>query len=151
MRTPKNLFLLTLLAFQALACYGYYPPQTTNLTQHEVRLVLTDSGSVIMSPKIGQGTEAMDGTLLSETGGVYRLGVVQVVRRDGQFTEWKGEPVDVAAPLVATVEEKRFSRTRTAVFVGASAIALVALKAAFNGPGGATVPGNTPQGPGGAH
>jgi len=64
-------------------------------------------------------------------------------RRDGIENTWRGEPLDISRTLIAGVAERRFSRARTALFVTATTIAMVAIKHAFDGFGGSNAPGNT--------
>jgi len=66
-----------------------------------------------------------------------------VRRRDGIENEWKGESVAIPHALVSTVMERRFSRARTTLFAVATTIAMVAVKHAFGGAGGATAPGGS--------
>ena len=130
------------------ACYGYYPPETANLTAREVQVSLTDSGAVALAPRIGYAVESVDGRVLADTASHLLLSVMGTQRRDGIENPWKGEPVDIPRTLVAGVAERRFSRARTALFLTATTIAMVAIKHAFGGAGGANSPGNTQPPPG---
>ncbi len=128
-------------------CFGYYQPISSNLAGRRIQLSLTDSGAVILAPRLGSGIESIDGTLAADSAGRYVVSVLGTKRRDGQESDWRGEPVAIPRSLVSAVAERRFSRARTALFVTATSIALAATKRAFRGDGGATLPGNSPSGP----
>jgi hypothetical protein len=141
--------LLAVTTVGGTACYGYYPPPTANLTGRDIQISLTDSGAVVLAPKIGSGIESVDGKVLADTVSHLLLSVMGTQRRDGIENTWKGESLDVPRSLVAGVMERRFSRARTLLFVAATTIAMVAVKRAFGGAGGANAPGNTQPPPGG--
>lgn len=147
MRNSKFPVILAAVAIVATGCYGYYPPTTTNLTGHPVQLLFTDAGAVALAPRLGPGVESVSGTLLADSADSYRIAVFGSLRRDGQESGWRGEPVDIPHSYVTTLSEKRFSRARTALFTTLTSIALVATKAAFGGIGGSNAPGPTPTGP----
>lgn len=152
MRSSKLHRIAALTAFTGLgtsACYGYYQPITPHLSGHVVQLSITDSGSVVLAPQVGYGIEAVDGKLIADSDMRYLVAVTSIRWRDGQESGWKGESVDIPHSLVSTVMERRFSRARTMLFAAATTIAMVAVKHAFGGAGGATAPGgNTGNGGG---
>jgi hypothetical protein len=131
----------------ASACYGYYAPLNPDLTGRRIQLTLTDSGSVVLSPRVGFDIDAVEGELLTDSAGKYLMSVLTTRRRDGLENGWKGEAVAIPHTLVATLTERRFSRARTTMFVGATTFAMVAIKRIFGGAGGANFPGGTPGGP----
>lgn len=139
--------LLAALALSAtpltVGCYGYYQPMTPGLAGHRVQLSITDSGAVVLTPQVGAGIEAVDGTMLTDTASKYVVSVTGVHRRDGLESDWKGEPVAIPHALVSTVMERRFSRARTTLFAVAGTIAMIAVKHAFGGAGGANAPGGS--------
>src|SRR5438128_2444180 len=144
MHRPR-IHLLTALALLGspvtTGCYGYYQPMTPSLTGRRIQLSITDSGAVVLTPQVGSGIETIDGRLLTDTASRYVVSVTGVRRRDGLESDWKGEPVAIPHSLVSTVMERRFSRARTTLFAAAATIAMVAVKHAFGGAGGANAPG----------
>jgi hypothetical protein len=144
--------LAALAAFTGLctsACYGYYQPVAPDLAGHVLQLSITDSGSVVLAPQIGYGIETVDGKLISDSDMRYQVAVTGIRHRDGQETDWKGEAVNIPHAVVSTVMERRFSRARTTLFAAGTTIAMVAVKRAFGGAGGANAPGgNTGNGGG---
>jgi hypothetical protein len=152
MRNSKLHIIVALTAFTGLSatgCYGYYQPITPNLAGHVVQFSITDSGSVVLAPQVGYGIEAVDGKLIADSDMRYLVAVTGIRRRDGLESGWKGESVNIPHSVVSTVMERRFSRARTTLFAAATTIAMVAVKHAFGGAGGATSPGgNTGNGGG---
>ena len=140
---------VSLAGFGATGCYGYYQPMTSNLTGHQLQLSITDSGAVILAPQVGFGIEAVDGRLVADSASRYIVSVSGIRRRDGLESDWRGESVNIPHALVSTVMERRFSRARTTLFAVATTIAMVAVKHAFGGAGGATSPGGSPGSGGG--
>jgi hypothetical protein len=146
MRYSRAHFTIGLALLAALAsagCYGYYQPLSASLSGRQIQLGITDSGAVVLAPQVGFGIEAVDGTVVTDTASRYMVAVSGVRRRDGLEIDWKGEPVSIPHALVSTVMERRFSRARTTLFAVATTIAMVAVKHAFGGAGGATSPGGS--------
>lgn len=142
-RTVTGLFCLS----TSVSCYGLYPPQNSQLTGRDLELVLTDSGSVMLTPRVGLSVEAVTGKLLTDSAGVYSMSVESTRRRDGIENGWRGERVDVPHVFVSSLAERRFSAARTTLFAGAMTAALVAIKGIFAGAGGSNSPGGVPGGP----
>jgi len=149
MYKSRSLATAVLVGMSASACYGYYAPVTADLRGRDTRVSLTDSGSVILAPRVGQGIAAIEGRIVADSADAYNLAITTTIRSDGQEFDWKGERVMVPHALVSKVEERRFSSARTSVFTFATAAALIAAKAAFSGFTGSNAPGGTPGGPGG--
>jgi len=131
-----------------LGCYAYIPASPgRSLTNKEIQLSLTDSGTVVLAPFVGPSIATVDGRLVRDSADTYLLNVTQTARRDGTETEWRGERLVVPRSLVYAVSTRQFSRGRTLLFSALTTGALIAIAEAFAGGGGATVPGGTPTGP----
>jgi len=144
------ILLATVAALSGTGCYGYYQPVNSNLAGHQIQLSITDSGAVILAPQIGVGIESVDGQLVTDSAAHYVVSVSGIRRRDGIEADWRGEPVYIPHALVSSVMERRFSRARTTLFAVATTIALVSVKHAFGGAGGATAPNGSPGSGGGS-
>jgi len=146
-----NNFVRTITVFVWLvfmsSCYGLYAPESARLTGRDLEFMLTDSGSVMLTPRVGPAVQAVDGLLVTDTAGVYSLAVQSTRRRDGMENGWRGELVEIPHLFVASVAERRFSPARTTLFAGAMTAALVAIKGIFAGSGGSNSPGGVPGGP----
>jgi hypothetical protein len=136
--------LAACLGLGASGCYGYYQPSTPNLAGHEVQLGLTDSGSIVLAPQVGNRIEAVEGKLISDSDMRYQVAVTGIRRRDGQESDWNGEFVNIPHAVVSTIMERRFSRSRTTLFALATTFAMITAHRAFAGTGGANVPGPSP-------
>jgi len=132
-----------------LGCYGYYAPVTADLSGRRIQTSLTDAGSAALAPRLGRDIETVEGTLQEDSAGFYLLSVLETTRRDGVESDWRGEQVPISHNFVSTVKERRFSRSRTALFVVLSAAGMIATKQAFGAGGGSNAPGNTNTPPSG--
>jgi hypothetical protein len=141
-RLTRTVTILPLL----VGCYVYRPIEgSAPVTSERVRLTLTDSGAVSLASQLGPATEEVSGRVVSNSDGAYVLSVLETRRRDGAESDWKGEQVTVPRILVARAEERRFSRTRTALASLAVVAAAIGAREALWGPGG--VFGGAPPGP----
>ena len=137
-------FLAPLLA----GCYAYEPVQTTSPPVGQpVRLTLTEAGSVNLAPELGPSVEAVGGKLLGDSGNAYLVALSESRKRNGIEIDWRGEQVSISKSLVADIQHRQFSPTRTAILSAGMVTALVLLERAFWGPGG--VFGGGPPGGGG--
>jgi len=116
-------------------CYGYYPPQTPAPVGKSVEVTLSDSGSFALARQIGPYAAAINGRLTSDSASALILAVTGVRQRDGNEVDWKGERVSVPRPLVTKLEERRFSRGRTTMFVGSVVVGILVARQALGGSG----------------
>jgi hypothetical protein len=116
-------------------CYGYYPPSTPAPVGKDVEVTLSDSGSFALARQIGPSAAAINGRFTSDSANALVLSVTGVRQRDGNEVDWKGERVSVPRPLVIRLEERRFSRGRTTLFVGGIVVGLLVARQSFGGSG----------------
>lgn len=131
-------------------CYEYAPTRAEGAAPGaEVRLTLTDAGSVDLASQLGPRVEAVDGLLeraAGAAGDTIVLRARRTVQRNGREADWQGERIVVPARAVASVRERRLSRSRTAlaaVAVVGGAIGAVIL-GRKGGYGGGSPPGSPP-------
>jgi hypothetical protein len=130
---------LALGALFGTACYEYIPSHApVSLVGQRVRLSLTDSGSVAMAGQVGPSVEAVEGTLVADSAGSYVLSTTLTRVRGGVETDWRGEHVRVAHPLVAMLAERRFSGSRSTFAGVLMAGGITAVTVSLRGRGGAT-------------
>ena len=130
------------------ACYSYNPVPVSALPAgRDIRLALTDSGSVALASQLGPSVIEVHGRLLADSAGRVVLSMQSSKTRDGNESDWHGERVEIGHALVATAGTRQFSRGRTVLVSVLGGGALAAITAAFLGPGSATAPGGTPGGP----
>lgn len=147
-RRISSLAPLIVSALAVGACYRYDPVTSSQVAPERlVELALTDSGAVVLAAKIGPQVEAVRGRVLADTGGTLTLAVTQTRQRSGDEQDWKGEQLLIPRVLIASLGERHFSLSRTLLFSAGVTGALVAVSAAFNGPGFGS--GNASPGGGG--
>lgn len=118
------------------ACYEYRPATSpADLQGRRVQLVLTDSGAVVLSSRIGPAVDAVEGTYLGDSAGSHLLALSLTRTRSGQEADWHGERVVVARPLVASFLERRFSPSRTALAGGLATAGIVGITVGLRGRG----------------
>lgn len=131
-------------------CFSYVQaPNGGPPVGREVRVTLTDAGSLSAAATVGPRVVALNGRLTASTDSALTLAVTSTVKRNGVEDPWNGESVSVRREYVARTEERRLSRGRT---VAAGAL-LAALGGAFTavlggGNGGSGLPRRPPGGGG---
>ena len=120
------------------ACRSYVPLAGAPPPDgREVRIELTDAGSVGLSAVIGPRARFLDGVLRASSDSVLVLSVHDVTRADGGDEPWTGERVALPRASVASLSTPRLSAGRTGIFaIGAAAVG-VALTQIFGGSSGA--------------
>ena len=134
------------LLMLAAGCYYYQPLQTAPQPGAYLQVMLTDSGTSHFWPYLGPDVGDLRGRLLTADPQSLALAVESVDLRHGQVLSWKGETVTLGRVYVARLEERRLSKSRTALMAVGSVAALIATLSVFTnlgiGSGG---------GPGGGH
>jgi hypothetical protein len=128
------------------ACYGYYPVSNPSPVGREMQLMLTDSGSLVLSRQIGPSAQSVLGRVTTDSGNAVVVSLASVTFRDGRDMSYTGEHLSVARPLIASMEERRFSRARTLLFGGATIVALAGARQAFQGTGASSPGSGLPSG-----
>ncbi len=133
-----------------VGCYSYTPlPVVAPAPRTRVALVLSDQGRVGAGPAVGSGVARVEGALLGSTDSDYTLRVAAVTDIRGAKTRWSGETITLQRPWVGNAYERRFSKSRTYVLLGALAAGFVAFAVSRDlfGGGGPLI--ETPPGGGG--
>jgi hypothetical protein len=140
---------LITFAFSATGCATYTPiAQRETPTAGEIRLLLTDRGSVELAAQVGPQVVALEGRVREMTDSTLRLSLSSVTTRTGDPTAWVGEPVTVPIAYVSSVQKREPSRSRSFLLAGAIATAVLVIGAGFvlvsngtsGGGGGTPVP-----------
>ena len=118
------------------ACYDYLPmPSGEPQPGVEVRAMLTDAGSLQLSPLIGPRVESLDGTIVRADRDSLVLRVKNLTLMSGEENGWSGERLGVPASAVASVRTKQLSRTRTVLAALVATGGVVALVVGNHGGG----------------
>ncbi|HEY3220192.1 MAG TPA: hypothetical protein VGJ80_05640 [Gemmatimonadales bacterium] len=127
-------------------CYSYVPVATLQPAPGtKLSLVLNDEGRSQSARQVGPYTMRVEGELLQATDADYVLAVTDVVDIRGARSRWTGETVPLPRTFVMSTDEKRFSRSKTFLLIGAMTAGFVALARSFNilgfgGPNGEGTP-----------
>ncbi len=113
------------------ACYEYTPPVTSSPTPGtEVRLTLTDAGSVAAASAVGPHVELVDGRIGKIDADSVVVMATQTTQRGGTENLWSGERVSVPRSSVASLGVRRISASRTAL---AAAVGVAVVVGTFVG------------------
>ena len=114
------------------ACYTSHPLPANPEPQTRVSVQLSDVGRVGTAKTIGAGTQSVDGRIVTADDTAYRLAVSSVKPLRGPRVRWTGEEVTVRREYVAIAQERRLSKSRTALFGAAVAFVAVTALAYFD-------------------
>jgi hypothetical protein len=128
----RRLAVAACLSIMLSGCYsltpieGAAPPAGT-----DVRLGLTDEGSVRLAPLIGPRIGAIDGRAMESNDTSYVLAVQGVVGQGGRAMTWSMERLAVPRSAVASVRSRTLNRGRTWLVAGLGVAGVFALGQAF--------------------
>ena len=115
------------MALLSNACYTYtssgFPVNAPTETRVAGRL--TTRATVTYESLVGPEVERVEGFLARANGDSVELRVLRTRTRTGEWATWKGEPVMFGVTDFASSGQRRFSRGRTALAVGALGAVLV--------------------------
>lgn len=117
-----------LLAPMSVSCYTYLPQSSTAGPGADVRVTLTDAGSLAIAPLVGPRIASLDGRVDRVDSDSLVLRVRKSTTMAGAENGWAGERLSIPATAVSNVFQKRLSTTRTAI---AAAVGVGLLAAAF--------------------
>jgi hypothetical protein len=122
-------------------CYSYLPvPSAVARPGAEVRVLLTDAGSVAMAPLIGPRAITLDGVIDRTGGDSVVLRMRRVTNMGGEESAWAGERLAIPASTIASVRQKQLSGTRSALAAAVGAGVLTAVILASGSGGGGEPP-----------
>lgn len=113
-------------------CYRLTPIEgSTPAAGLEVRLSLSDEGSVRLAPLIGPRIGAIDGRALESSDTAIVLAVQAVVAQSGRSMPWSQERLVVPRSAVTSVRTRTLDRKRSWLAAGAGVVGAIALGEAF--------------------
>ncbi len=112
--------LVFLLGFTS-GCYTFTPVATTPEPGTDMVLGLNDQGRVSLGQSVGPAAQTIEGRLRAKNDSAYVIAVSSVRYFNGGTNVWSGEPLSVGTSMIQEARERRFSRSKTALVVGAAA------------------------------
>ena len=109
-------FVLGILA--APGCFGYVPVGSPPDPGAHLRATLSDRGTADLAPSLGPSVAAVEGRLVSHSEDQVVLAVSSTMLHNGVERFWNQEQVAVPRDLLATLQTRRLSRSRTVLFTG---------------------------------
>ena len=142
---PRGFGLVIVLPALA-GCYRFVPVATPEpLPGSYVAAALTDAGSSELAQYLGLNIANVGGRLVRSSPEDLQISVFTVAARDGQETFWKGEMVTLPRRLISSIQERKFSTSRSGFVATLGLVAGVGLLRAF----GVLSAGSTSGGGGG--
>lgn len=114
------------------SCYRFTPIEGASPERGlDVRLELSDAGSVNLAPLIGPRIAAIDGRVLEPGDTAIVLAVQAVVAQGGRSMAWSQERLSVPRTAVTSVRTRTLDRKRTWLAAGLGVVGAIALGEVF--------------------
>ena len=120
------------LCLVASGCYRFTPIEgATPAAGQEVRLSLSDEGSVRLAPLIGPRIVAIDGRAVQTTDTALILAVEAVVTQAGRGMTWSMEQLTVPRSAVSSIRTRTLDRRKSWIVAGLGVVGAIALGDVF--------------------
>ena len=131
-----------------LGCYSQ-APLTLETPPPATRIIatITDTGTVVMSNKIGAGAQEVEGIVSSADATAWNLSVVRVDHRGGTSVMWNREVVNFPRYTLTNPSVKRLDKTKTWMAGALIAAAAFVASKLFTNIGADENPGGPPPPP----
>lgn len=101
------------------ACYSHRPVVGQTLPAGtQIVISINDAGRSALGGQLGPEISDIEGRLISKDSTEYVMAVSQLLLLRGGRQVWSGERIRVKTEYISIVNEKRFSKTRTAMVSG---------------------------------
>jgi hypothetical protein len=113
------------IGFLSTGCYTLQPSAVAvPASGSRLAFAINDVGRVALGGSMGPELRRVEGHLQSKEGDDYLVNVSGVELLQGGFQTWAGEAVRINSSYVSAIYEKKFSVGKTALGVGAAAVAV---------------------------
>jgi hypothetical protein len=143
----RRIAILTAGTHLLAGCYTYVPVGSAPATGASLAFEISDAGRVALADRLGPGVTRIEGEVTEATPEEYAVSVNAVSQINAGRTRWSGESVRIRRDYVVRSEQRKLSRGRTALAVGAAVVgflAAVLTRSLIGGDGD-----KSPGGPGG--
>ena len=128
MQQDRRLTIAFALALLTVGCYRLTPIEgAVPAAGSDVRVGLTDAGSVQLAPQIGPRIAAIDGRALQSNDSAIVLAVAAVVNQSGRSMPWSQERLSVPRAAVSSLRTRALDRKKTWIVAGLSVVGVLAL------------------------
>ena len=128
MRQDRRNIIALALALLTVGCYRLTPVEgAVPAAGSDVRVGLTDAGSVQLAPQIGPRIAAIDGRALQSTDSAIVLAVAAVVAQNGRSMAWSQERLSVPRAAVSSLRTRALDRKKTWIVAGLSVVGVLVL------------------------
>jgi hypothetical protein len=114
------------VALLCVGCQVYTPVSlTSQRAKDDVRLTLTNDGTVNLARALGVGASELEGRIDAVTDSTIVMRITELTRLTGSDETWSGEPVTIPRASVATVERRTTLVARSVLLGGAIVVGAV--------------------------
>lgn len=118
--------LLAGAALLLTGCYDYRVTQpATSSTGTQVRVELSDQGTVAVRPALGDGVTHVEGIVREATSDQLTVSLVNVQRRNERAVSWNGDLLTLAAADMREVRLRTLNRTKSFFTIAGTSAAVV--------------------------
>ena len=128
MAQDRRLIIALALALLTVGCYRLTPIEgAVPDAGSDVRVGLTDAGSVLLAPQVGPRIAAIDGKALQSNDSAIVLAVAAVVAQNGRSMAWSQERLSVPRGAVSSLRTRALDRKKTWIVAGLSVLGALTL------------------------
>lgn len=114
-------------------CYTYAAGPVSDIRpDSQISAEITDVGRVALGQRVGQEVRRVDGRVVQRSDTSFQLLVSQVTYLNGLSDQWQGQEVSLRPQDVRLVTQRTFSRSKTALLIGAMVAGLAATILSLN-------------------
>lgn len=107
-------------------CYTYAARSTSDIKPNlYISAEINDAGRVALGQRVGPEVMRMDGQVVEQTDSSVQLMVSKVTYLNGFSDTWQGQSVSLRTQDIKSVTQRTYSKSRTALLIGAMAAGLI--------------------------
>lgn len=107
-------------------CYTYSAQTAAGISTNAlVSADITDAGRVALGERVGPEVQRLEGKVVQRTDTSFRVLVSKVTYLSGSTDQWQGQEVSLRTQDVKSLTQRSYSKSRTALLIGAMAAALI--------------------------